>query len=91
MNEHGIQRDSTGWQFFVKASFVLSVVAMAIGIFYIPAVAWVKGYLAMGTLFTIGSSITLAKTIRDEHEAKKLINKISEVKTERMLKDFERD
>ncbi len=91
MNEHGIQRDSAGWQFFVRASFVLSVVALTIGIYFLPAIAWIKGDLAMGALFTIGSSFTLAKAIRDEHEAKKLINKISEVKTERMLKDFERD
>ena len=62
---------------------------MTIGIFYLPAEIWVKGYLAMGVLFTVGSTFTLAKTLRDEHEAKKLINKISEVKTERMLKDYE--
>lgn len=45
----------------------------------------------MGALFTMGTSFTLAKSIRDEHEAQKLINKISEVKTERLLKDFEQD
>ena len=91
MNEHGIQRDSASWQFFVRTSFAVSVIALTIGIYFLPAIAWIKGYLAMGALFAIGSSFTLAKTVRDEHEAKKLINKISEVKTERILKDFERD
>lgn len=88
MNHHGIQRDSAAWLFFVRASFVLSVVAVGIGIFYVPAPAWVKGYLGMGMLFLTGSAFTLAKTLRDDHEATKLINKISDAKTEKLLKDY---
>ena len=89
MNDHGLQRDSAAWIFFVKTSFVVSVIALSVGIYFMPAELWVKGYMAMGSLFTIGSSITLSKTMRDEHEAKKLINKISEAKTERILKTFD--
>jgi hypothetical protein len=44
--------------------------------------------MAMGTLFTVGSSITLSKTMRDEHEASKIINRIKDVKTEKILKEF---
>ncbi len=89
--EHGIQKDSTAWKFFVKASFVLSVAGMGAGIYCLPADIWVKGYMAMGTVFLTGSSITLTKTIRDEHEAQKLIKKISEVKTEKILKEYDKD
>lgn len=89
MNAHGIQRNSSSWLFFVRASFLLSVVALGSGIFFLPAAAWVKGYLTMGTLFLTGSTFTLAKTLRDEHEAQTLINKISEAKTERLLKDYD--
>jgi hypothetical protein len=39
----------------------------------------------------VGSTFTLAKTVRDEFEAKKLINRIQEAKTERMLKDYDAD
>ena len=91
MYDHGIQRDSTSWTFFVKISFVISVLALGLGIYFMPTELWVKGYMAMGSLFTIGSSITLSKTLRDEHEAKKLINKISEAKTERILKTYDTD
>ncbi|MCP4109462.1 MAG: hypothetical protein GY749_28720 [Desulfobacteraceae bacterium] len=90
-HEHGIQKDSIAWKFFVKASFVLSAAGMGAGIYYLPADIWVKGYMAMGTVFLIGSSITLTKTIRDEHEAQKLIKKISEVKTEKILKEYDKD
>ena len=91
MYDHGIQRDSASWIFFVKISFVVSVLALSLGIYFMPVELWVKGYMAMGSLFTIGSSITLSKTLRDEHEANKLINKISEAKTERILKTYDAD
>ena len=91
MNDHGIQRDSASWLFFVKISFVLAVLSLGLGIYFMPTELWVKGYMAMGSLFTIGTSITLSKTLRDEHESMKLINKISEAKTERILKTYDPD
>lgn len=33
-----------------------------------PADLWVKGYLAMGSLFLTGSTFTLSKTMRDNAE-----------------------
>jgi hypothetical protein len=45
--------------------------------------------MAIGLYFTVSSTLILAKTIRDAHEASKLINKISDARTEKMLKDFE--
>lgn len=62
---------------------------MSIGIYQLPAELWVKGYMTMGLFFCVGSSFTLAKTVRDNHESRKLINRVTEVKTERMLQDYE--
>ena len=91
MENHGIQKDSAGWLFFVKATFISAISAMATGIYFLPCELWVKGYMAMGTLFTVGASITLSKTMRDEHEANKIINKIKDVKTEKILKEYNDD
>ena len=91
MDDYGIQKDSGAWLFFVKATFASSLVAMATGIFFLPCELWVKGYMAMGTLFTVGASITLSKTMRDEHEAGKIINKIRNVKTEKILKEYDEE
>ncbi|MEY2863924.1 MAG: hypothetical protein RLY58_1631 [Pseudomonadota bacterium] len=88
MDDH-IQRDSNSWLFFVKVSFALSMAAMLAGIFFMPVDWWIKGYLVMGTLFLTGSTITMTKTIRDQSEADKLIKKISNAKTERLLKEYE--
>ncbi len=88
MDDH-IQKDSASWVFFVKVSFAISMATMLVGIFFIPVDWWIKGYLVMGTLFLTGSTITMAKTLRDQAEADKLIKKISNAKTERLLKEYE--
>jgi hypothetical protein len=86
-----LQQNSSSWLFFVKASFAIAVSAMGMGIFFLPTDLWVKGYMSMGTLFVIGSTFTLAKTLRDEFEGKKLINKIQDAKTEKMLREYDAD
>lgn len=89
MDDQGLQRDSAGWRFYTRASFVCSVIATYWGIYFLPVDPWVRGYMAMGVLFVIGSSFTLAKAIRDDHEATRLINKISQAKTEKILKEYD--
>jgi len=89
MYEHGIQRDSAAWRGFVKASFLLAAAAVGVGIYFLPVDYWAKGYMAMGMLFLTASSIILTKTIRDEHEAQKIIHQIQDVKTERILKEYD--
>ena len=85
------QQNSPAWLFFVKASFVLSILAMAVGLWFLPTDLWPKGYLAMGMLYTVGSTFMLAKTLRDEFESNKLINKIFGAKTEKILKEYDAD
>ena len=60
---------TAAWKFQVWVSFVVSASSMTLGILYLPVDLWTKGFFAMGLLFTIGSCFSLAKTIRDEHEA----------------------
>jgi hypothetical protein len=84
-----IKRDSAQWIFQVWASFMIAFLLTLGGIYFLPADFWVKGYLFMGMFFTIGSSFTLAKTIRDNEESKKLVNRIVDAKTEKLLTDFE--
>lgn len=85
MIEYRIQRDSAAWLFFVKASFALSLFALGAGIAYLPVDAWARGYLAMGALFAVGSALTLAKTLRDDHEAQRLLRRLDEAQTTAIL------
>ncbi|MBL4795602.1 MAG: hypothetical protein JKY24_08915 [Pseudomonadales bacterium] len=83
-----IQSNSSGWLFYVKASFAVAIIAMAFGIVFMPADILAKGYMSLCALFLVSSTITLSKTMRDEHESSKLINKISEAKTTKILKEY---
>lgn len=82
------QSNSSGWLFFVKASFVIPLLAMAAGIVFMPGDLVVQGYFALSALFLVSSTINLSKTLRDEHESQRLLNKISEAKTNKILKEF---
>lgn len=82
---NGSQKDTAAWILQVWLSFVISMTATGIGIANLPVNDWVKGYMAMGMLFTVGSSFTLAKTIRDKHEATKFAARIDEARVEKIL------
>ena len=88
MDERAIQRHPGGCMFYVKAALGISPGLMILGIVWLPTDLWIKGYLVMGSMFVVGSTITLAKTLRDDHEARRLVNRISEAKTERLLKEY---
>jgi hypothetical protein len=58
-------RDTPAWILQVWASFLIALLAACIGIYYLPVPPWIQGYATMGLFFMIGSTFTLAKTIRD--------------------------
>ena len=41
--------------------------------------------MGMGLTFSVGSSFTLAKTIRDNHESQKILSRVDEAKLEKLL------
>lgn len=84
-----INDNTPAWMAFVWISFAVAVVFMCLGIYHLPVDLWIRGYMVMGLFFCVGSTFTLSKTVRDNHEAKKLINRISEVKAERLIQEFE--
>ena len=79
------QSHSQAWIVQAWASFIIATAAMTIGIIYLPVNGWIKGYLGVGLAFTLGSTMTLTKTVRDEHEAKRLIAKVDEARVEKLL------
>ena len=83
----GTQVHSTGWVVQAWASFVVSVAAMTFGILNLPVDNWVKGYMGMGLAFTVGSTVSMAKTTRDNHEAKRLTARVDEARVEKLLSD----
>jgi hypothetical protein len=85
MQHNNSQKDSNAWIFQTWAAFVLSISMTTIGIVNLPVTNWVKGFMGMGLAFSIGSSISLSKTMRDIHESTRITARIDEAKVERLL------
>lgn len=82
---------SGAWVAFTYASFIGSAAMVALGILFIPMDIWVKGYLTMGVVMLVQSCITATKTIRDVHEGRRMVNRIEDAKTERLLMSVGKD
>ena len=78
---------SHSWIIFTYVSFAAALAMVIGGIVLMPLDLAMKGYLAMGVVMLIQSCMTLTKTIRDNDEASKLVNRIEDAKTERLLMD----
>jgi hypothetical protein len=81
------QPHSSSWIAFTYASFAGSAFMVAAGIFFLPVDLWIKSYLAMGTFMLVQCAIAMTKTLRDTHEASKLMNRIEDARTEKLLMD----
>ncbi len=79
------QDHSSAWVVQTWLSFIISILTTAIGIIYLPVNDWIKGYMGMGLIFTVGSTISLTKTQRDLYEAEKLTHKVEEARVERLI------
>src|SRR5437879_4703604 len=77
--------------FYAQAaiSFGVSFSAVAVGIFYLPINGWVRAFLAIGLLYVVTSAFTLAKCIRDQHEASRVVHRVDEARLERFLAEHD--
>ena len=80
-------RPRTTTAFFVQSaiSFGLSVGATAIGIAYLHESGWVRGFLAIGLLYVVTSSFTLAKCVRDRQEEGAIVSRVDQARLDKLL------
>jgi len=67
--------------------FVISLLGMISALIYLEADVAIKGFIIISYLFSVSSCFTVAKVIRDRHEANKLITRVETAKTERFLNE----
>lgn len=53
-----------------------AVLAVTLGIVYLPVDPWTRGFLAIGSLFLVTSSFTLAKCVRDAQESSEISSRL---------------
>jgi hypothetical protein len=63
------QIDTASWTMTVWAAFVAALSLTAWGLWRMNIPVWEKSYMVVSWLFLITSTFTLAKTVRDAHEA----------------------
>lgn len=88
MNEKN-NAHSTGWVVQTWLSFALAISVTSIGIWHLPVDIWVKAFMAMGLIFSVGSTFSLAKTIRDQHESESLRKRIDEARVNRIIAEHD--
>jgi len=82
-------RPHTTAAFYAQASisFGVSLVAMCIGIAYLPLGNWPRAFLALGLLYTITSAFTLAKCVRDRQEESETVSRVDQARLDKLLSE----
>jgi hypothetical protein len=70
-------------------SFGLALTGMIVAELYVPADGWTRAFLALGTVFLVTSSFTLAKCVRDAQETGSVISRLDQARLERLLAEFD--
>lgn len=84
-------KDSAAWKAYTMGSFVVAAGMMAGGIYFLEASFAAKGFYAMSAIMLVHTAISATKTLRDAEEAGRLINKLEDAKTEKLLMEVNRD
>ncbi len=79
------------WTHFTVGIFIVAASMMAGGIYFLEATFSAKGFYAMSAIMLVHASVTLTKTLRDHEEAGKLINRLEDAKTEKLLMDSDKN
>jgi len=90
MTEAPLPKHSSAWKNFTIASFAVAVGMMALGIWSLEASFAAKGFYAMASIMLVQTSITVTKTLRDSEEAARLVNRLEDARTEKLLMDVDR-
>ena len=77
--------------FYAQAvvSFAVSVGAVGLGVASLPVDGWMRSFLALGLLYVVTSSFTLAKCVRDRHELGQVLHRVDEARVERLLTEHD--
>lgn len=77
--------------FYVQAiaAFAIALGVVTVGQLYLPVPAWTRAFLALGTVFLVSSTFTLAKCVRDAQDAGSVVNRLDNARVERILAEYD--
>lgn len=71
------------------ASFGISLIAMAIGLVYLPAAPWVRAFLTLGLLYVVTSTVVLCKVVRDRQEVSEVSSRVDQARLDKLLTEHD--
>jgi hypothetical protein len=82
-----VRTSPTTAAFYVQAaiSFGVSLVAVTIGIAYLPVGRWERAFLGLGVLYVVTSAFTLAKCVRDRQELTQVVSRVDQARVDKLL------
>ncbi|MDR7254104.1 hypothetical protein J2X46_003094 [Nocardioides sp. BE266] len=78
-------KNTTAFAAQAAISFGASLFAMLVAVYFMEADPWIKGFMALGTLYLVTSTFTLAKVVRDMQEDNTTINRLDAARLEKIL------
>ena len=70
-------------------SFAVSLLAVGIALWNMPADAWVRAFLAIAVLYVTTSAFTLAKVVRDRQESATVLSRVDQARLDRLLAEHD--
>ena len=70
-------------------AFAIALGVVIIGEVYLPVSPWIRAFLALGTVFLVSATFSLAKCVRDQQETDTEVSRIDRARIERMLAEYD--
>jgi len=73
--------------FYIQSVIAFSVAlgALLVALWAMPGDVWVRAFLALGMLFLVSSTFSLAKCVRDRQESNTVLSRVDQARLEQML------
>ncbi|MDA8372400.1 MAG: YiaA/YiaB family inner membrane protein [Nocardiopsaceae bacterium] len=77
--------------FYIQSaiSFGVSALGLGAGIAYLPVDMWMRSFLALGMLYVITSTFTLAKCVRDRQEESSVTSRVDQARLDKLLAEHD--
>jgi hypothetical protein len=82
-------RNSNGFALQAGIAFAIALFAMLFGLWMMEGDVWIRAFLALGTVFLVSSSFTLAKVVRDTQEEQYVFARIDRARLDKLLAEHD--
>ena len=78
-------KNTTAFAAQAAISFGAALFAMLVAVYFMDADPWIKGFLALGTLYLTTSTFTLAKVVRDMQDDSTVMHRLDQARLDKAL------